>query len=74
VDEVTYSDYWYHDDVKKDGGWTLELINPEAPAACADSVNWTASNDAAGGTPDSRTAYIQQPPMHPSNTSQHPGS
>lgn len=51
IDSVNYSDVWYQDAVKKDGGWTLELINPNASAACAQSGNWIASNNTAGGTP-----------------------
>jgi hypothetical protein len=67
VDAVSYTDNWYHDDVKKDGGWTLELINPEAPSACADAVNWTASNDAAGGTPGQQNSVYSTAPdaIHP---------
>ncbi|MBL7889017.1 MAG: lamin tail domain-containing protein [Bacteroidia bacterium] len=51
IDSVNYSDAWYQDAVKKDGGWTLELINPNIPLACAASANWIASNNVNGGTP-----------------------
>jgi hypothetical protein len=51
IDSVNYSDTWYQDAVKKNGGWTLELINPNAPAGCQQSNNWIASNDISGGTP-----------------------
>lgn len=51
IDSVDYSDAWYQDAVKKNGGWTLELINPFAPIACPVSNNWIASTAAAGGTP-----------------------
>jgi hypothetical protein len=51
IDSVNYSDTWYHDVVKKDGGWTLELINPNAPAGCPASSNWIASTNINGGTP-----------------------
>lgn len=49
INSVTYSDTWYRDNSKKDGGWSLELINPEA--ACQGASNWIASADPAGGTP-----------------------
>ncbi|MXV53040.1 hypothetical protein GS399_18880 [Pedobacter sp. HMF7647] len=49
VDSVSYSDTWYKDAVKKQGGWSLEVINPDA--ACKNAQNWTASNDKSGGTP-----------------------
>ena len=53
IDSVSYSDTWYNNVSKKDGGWTLELINPDFNNACAVSGNWTASNNVSGGTPGS---------------------
>jgi hypothetical protein len=49
LDKLTYTDAWYKDLVKADGGWTIELINPNDP--CSDQDNWTASNSLNGGTP-----------------------
>lgn len=46
---VQYSDAWYKDSVKKNGGYTLELINPTG--TCNGAFNWMASNNAIGGTP-----------------------
>ena len=51
LDSITYSDSWYGDAIKEDGGYTLERINPNDP--CTDHTDWTASNDASGGTPGS---------------------
>jgi len=51
IDSVNYSDAWYQDAVKLDGGWTLELINPNAPVNCPASNNWIASTNVNGGTP-----------------------
>jgi hypothetical protein len=49
LDKLTYIDDWYKDEVKKAGGYTLELINPNDP--CSDEDNWIASNSTTGGTP-----------------------
>ncbi len=49
IDEVQYSDSWYNNPVKKDGGYTLELINPLN--LCLQKGNWVGSNSPIGGTP-----------------------
>lgn len=49
IDKVAYSDTWYKDDVKKKGGFSLELIDPKN--VCIGSQNWSASIDGTGGTP-----------------------
>ncbi len=49
IHSVQYSKSWYNNDVKKEGGWTLEMIDPAN--ACSGSSNWEASTDQKGGTP-----------------------
>lgn len=54
IDEVDYLLSWYNDAVKDDGGWSLELINPNHP--CSGVSNWASSNDVQGGTPGKRNS------------------
>ncbi|HUM47937.1 MAG TPA: lamin tail domain-containing protein, partial [Chitinophagales bacterium] len=54
INSVSYSSSWYSDEVKAEGGWTLELIDPNSP--CQGDNNWIASNDAAGGTPGKKNS------------------
>lgn len=49
IDSVEYSDTWYRDSQKKDGGWSLERINPDF--TCYNELNWIAAVDPRGGTP-----------------------
>lgn len=53
IDSVNYSDTWYQNAIKKDGGFTLEQINPDQNVACSQANNWIGSNDIDGGTPGS---------------------
>ena len=49
VHKLIFSSYWYRDDAKSDGGWSLEQIDPYSP--CLGAENWRASCDTRGGTP-----------------------
>jgi hypothetical protein len=49
IHSVTYSIDWYGNSLKDNGGWSLEMIDPENPCGCAD--NWGASVSSLGGTP-----------------------
>ena len=54
VSEVSFNDNWYHDADKRNGGWSLEQIDPFNP--CAGTINWSASTDPSGGTPGRENA------------------
>ncbi len=60
IDAVYYRDSWYGDAVKKNGGYTLELINPAL--SCSGSANWVASNNASGGTPGTANSVLNNTP------------
>lgn len=49
VDSLQYTQAFYNDPAKVDGGWTVELINPNK--TCFDIGNYTASTNANGGSP-----------------------
>jgi hypothetical protein len=40
---------WYRSDLKADGGYSLEIIDPNFP--CKEAENWNGSANARGGTP-----------------------
>lgn len=66
IDQVAYETSWYNDAVKDDGGFSLELINP-TDTCKAIEANWTASNNAIGGTPGTQNSVFdnsgnQNPP------------
>ncbi|MFN8288871.1 MAG: lamin tail domain-containing protein [Chitinophagaceae bacterium] len=54
IHAINYTRDWYQNELKKEGGWTLEMIDPANP--CAGSSNWQASTDPAGGTPGRRNS------------------
>lgn len=56
IDAVTFDLGWYNDELKDDGGWTLERKDPTTP--CSSANNWTASNDPPGGTPGAQNSVF----------------
>lgn len=49
IDQVNYTDSWYKNSSKKNGGWSLERINANFP--CNFALSWRASEALSGGTP-----------------------
>lgn len=54
IHAVGYNSSWYRNEVKKDGGWTLEMTDPSNP--CGGGDNWKASTAVNGGTPGRKNA------------------
>ncbi len=54
IHAVNYTSGWYQNEVKKDGGWTLEMIDTKSP--CAGLSNWKASINITGGSPGKKNS------------------
>ena len=54
IHAVNYSISWYQNQLKKDGGWTLEMVDTKNP--CSGFTNWKASIDLKGGTPGKKNS------------------
>lgn len=54
IHAVSYSSSWYLNELKKEGGWTLEMIDTKNP--CTGSSNWKASVHTNGGTPGKKNS------------------
>ena len=60
LDKISYSDTWYQDENKQDGGYSLERINPILE--CSSETNWVASNSVLGGTPGEQNSVFSNTP------------
>lgn len=49
ISYVQYQSDYNTDKIKREGGWSLEIIDPDNP--CGGSGNWAASRSLSGGTP-----------------------
>ncbi len=54
VHSVNYTSDWYANELKKNGGWTLEMIDTKNP--CTGINNWKASTDVRGGSPAAKNS------------------
>lgn len=57
INMVEYTDDWYQDATRDDGGWSLELISPNNPCELGQG-NWRASLDDTGGTPGAENSVF----------------
>ena len=60
VDQLSYTDAWYKNEEKSNGGYSIERINPELK--CSGEDNWRASNDPMGGTPGTQNSVYSLTP------------
>lgn len=61
---ISYDTDWYHDEFKAEGGWSIEIIDPDFP--CIGKENWTASRDNSGGTPGRKNSVFAYNPDYKS--------
>jgi len=54
VHAIAYDKSWYQNDIKSDGGWTIEMIDTKNP--CTGFGNWKASENPKGGTPGQKNS------------------
>ncbi len=57
---VSFTDRWYDDSKKANGGWSLEIIDPVNP--CGGIENWHVSTDPSGGTPGRKNSCFANNP------------
>ncbi len=60
VDSIAYTLDWYHDSDKQEGGWSIEIIDPNN--TCGEIENWTSSEDTSGGTPGKQNSVFANKP------------
>ena len=60
IEDITYSQSWYHDTDKDNGGWSMERIDPTN--FCTGENNWTATVDYTGGTPGRENSVFASNP------------
>lgn len=57
IHAIKYTNDWFETASKKNGGWSLEMINPYDP--CSKIGNWQESLDYRGGTPGEKNSVFQ---------------
>jgi len=60
IHSVSYSEKWYGNSLKSEGGWSLEIADPENP--CGRQENWAASDHNQGGTPGCENSIYRSNP------------
>jgi hypothetical protein len=60
IDQTVYDGTWFTDEVKADGGWSFEQVNPTL--ACSGRGNWRFSEHPNGGTPNQANSVYDAAP------------
>ncbi|MCK4920652.1 MAG: lamin tail domain-containing protein [Bacteroidales bacterium] len=55
IEALHYSENWCDDELKSEGGWSLERI--DLTNLCGSDEIWTASSDSRGGTPGEKNSW-----------------
>ena len=61
---IEYKDEWYKTYSKKEGGWSLEMKDPDDP--CSIIANWQESENYRGGTPGEKNSVFESCVFHAS--------
>jgi len=59
INGISYTDKWYNNDNKNEGGWSIEQVNPNL--FCEGYNNWRASVGNIGGTPGTQNSVFGTP-------------
>lgn len=57
IHSVSFKKNWHSESIKRDGGWSLEMIDADLP--CIGFGNWNSSVDVTGGTPGAPNSIAQ---------------
>lgn len=60
IHAIAYTNQWYKDNVKSQGGWSLEMVDKNNP--CAGFENWQVSKNTLGATPGKRNSVASSNP------------
>ncbi|MFC1731213.1 lamin tail domain-containing protein [candidate division KSB1 bacterium] len=60
IHTISYNNQWYDNDIKANGGWSLEMIDSQNP--CGETENWKASVHIDGGSPGFRNSVCHSNP------------
>jgi hypothetical protein len=56
LDSIRYSVDWFNNSFKANGGWSLELVNPNLP--CSNARNWKPCENEMGNTPGEQNSVF----------------